>query len=580
MPLSDDELRTRLQLGEDSRWEFKQFEFRDSRPISPQRDDLADEIAAFANAQGGTLLCGVTDSGDIQPMSRAQLDQVELRIVEICRDSIEPPLVPDVHRRQLDAHALLVVEIPPGTSAHEVKGRSSVRVGSSRRLMTSDERLRLSERRAQARHMWFDEQPVPQSGFASLDPALWRLLLSGRGLTDPERALRQMGLLSEDNQGVLRASVAGVLLCSQTPQDWLPQARITATRYSGTSQAAAQYDTREIEGPLRSQIAEAVAFVRRHNRVAAQKTPARVDTPEYSAKAVFEAVVNAVVHRDYSLAGSAIRLMIFDDRLEVISPGSLPNGLTPDGLASRQVTRNQTIASTLQRIEATSIDGAGDRQFLIERRGDGVPIILSETRATSGKEAEYRLIDETDLVLTLPAASLDRTQAIAVVTVYGDAQPLASVDVLALFPNKTWKRATTDGNGEVELELYATHLPMTVYAAAAGRAAGRIEGWIPADGALALDLEAAVDGGSTIFAEATGHIPRLRGRLNPILDTHGRTYIYADNVAVNQGQQQPVHFALGEPLDMVDSDGNRLEVVVVDIVGRSALLQYRQLPLA
>jgi len=68
--------------------------------------------------------------------------------------------------------------------------------------------------------------------------------------------------------------------------------------------------------------------------------------------------------------------------------------------------------------------------------------------------------------------------------------------------------------------------------------------------------------------------------LNPILDTHGRTYIYADNVAVNQGQQQPVHFALGEPLDMVDSDGNRLEVVVVDIVGRSALLQYRQLPLA
>jgi len=121
VPLSDDELRTRLQLGEDSRWEFKQFEFRDSRPISPQRDDLADEIAAFANAQGGTLLCGVTDSGDIQPMSRAQLDQVELRIVEICRDSIEPPLVPDVHRRQLDAHALLVVEISPGNSAHEVK---------------------------------------------------------------------------------------------------------------------------------------------------------------------------------------------------------------------------------------------------------------------------------------------------------------------------------------------------------------------------------------------------------------------------------------------------------------------------
>ena len=578
MPLSDDELRARLQLGEDSRWEFKQFDFRESRPISPQRDDLAEEIAAFANAQGGTLLCGVTDSGDVQVMSRAQLDQVEMLVVELCRDSIEPPLLPDVHRHQLDSRALLVVEIPPGTSAHEVKGRSSVRVGSSRRIMTSDERLRLAERRAQARYRWFDEQPVPNTGIASLDPALWRPLLSTRGVSQPEQSLMQMGILTEDSDGMLRATVAGVLLCCQTPHEWLPQARITATRYSGNSQASGQSDTREINGPLRAQITEAMAFVRRHNRVAARKTPARVDMPEYSTRAVFEAVVNAVVHRDYSLAGSAIRLLIFDDRLEVVSPGSLPNGLTPENLASRQVTRNQALASVVQRVEATAIEGAGDRQFLMERRGDGVPIILSETRATSGKEAEYRLIDDTDLVLTLPAASLDRTEAAVVVTVYADAQPIAGVDVLALFPNKTWKRATTNGDGEVELDLYATHLPMTVYAAAPGRAAVRIEGWVPADGALALDLEAVADGGSAIFAEATGQIPGLKGRLNPILDTHGRTYIYANNISVNQGRQQPVNFSLGEPLDMVDADGNRFETVVVDIVGRSALLQYRRLP--
>ncbi len=579
MPLSDDELRMRLQLGEDSRWEFKQFDFRDSRPISPSRDDLADEIAAFANALGGTLLCGVTDDGDVQLMSRAQLDQVEMLVVEVCRDSIEPPLVPDVHRRQLDSRALLVVEIPPGTSAHEVKGRSSVRIGSSKRIMTSDERLRLAERRAQARYRWFDEQPVSNSGIASLESALWRPLLSTRGAMQPEQSLMQMGILTEDSDGTLRATVAGVLLCSQTPHEWLPQARITATRYAGQSQSSGQSDAREITGPLSAQIAEAMAFVRRHNRVAARKAPERIDVPEYSTRAVFEALVNAVVHRDYSIASSAIRLSIFDDRIEIVSPGALPNGLTVESMASRQVTRNETIASIVQRIEVESIAGAGERRFLVERRGDGVPIILSETRATSGKEAEYRLMDDTDLVLTLPAASLDRTEAIAVVTVYADAQPLADADVLALFPNKTWKRATTNDDGEVELDLYATHLPMTVYAAAPGRAAGRIEGWVPADGALALDLEAAAGGGSVIFSEATGHIPRLKGRLNSILDTHGRTYIYANNIAVNQGQQQPVNFALGQPLDMVDADGNRFEVVVADIVGRSALLQYRQLPL-
>ncbi len=578
MPLSDDELRARLQLGEDSRWEFKQFDFRDSRPISPQRDDLAQEIAAFANAQGGALLCGVTDAGTIQPMSRPQLDGVETLVVEISRDSIEPPLAPQIHRQELDGRILLIVEIPPGASAHEVKGRCFVRIGSSARLMTSDERHRLAERRAQSRHMWFDEQPVSHTGIASLDPTLWRPLLSARGSADPERALRQMGILSDDAQGVPRASVAGILLCSQTPQAWLPQARITATRYSGKSQASGQSDTREIDGPLRTQITEAMAFVRRHNRVAARKTPARIDTPEYSTRAVFEAVVNAVVHRDYSLAGSAIRLMIFDDRLEVISPGSLPNGLTPEGLASRQVTRNQALASLVQRVEATAIEGAGDRQFLMERRGDGVPIILEETRAVSGKEATYQLVDDTDLILTIPAATLESSPAAAVVSVYSNSRPQGGVDVVALFPNRTWKRVTTDDNGEAVLDLYATHLPMTVFAAAPGRCAGHVERWVPAEGALSVEMDGLDEGGSVILAEATGQVPGLNGRLNPKLDTHGRTYLYADNIAVNDGQPQPVNFMYGEPLEMVDADGNRFEIVVVDIVGRSALLQYRRLP--
>ena len=579
MPTSDDELRTRLRLGEDSRWEFKQFEFRGDRPVSPQRDDLAQEIAAFANAQGGSLLCGIADSGAVQAMTRPQLDSVEAMIVEMCRDSIEPPLAPEVHRRELDAQAFLIVEIPPGTGAHEVKGRCFVRVGSSARQMTSDERRRLAERRAQSRQQWFDEQPVPHTGMASLDPALWRPLLSARGLAEPERALRRMGILSEDAHGVLRASVAGVLLCSQTPQDWLPHARITATRYAGASQAAGQSDAREIEGPLRAQVAEAMAFVRRHNRVAAHKTPARVETPEYSTRAVFEAVVNAVVHRDYSLAGSAIRLMIFDDRLEVVSPGSLPNGLTPEGLASRQVTRNQTITSAVQRIETAAIDGAGDRQFLMERRGDGVPIILEETRAVSGMEATYRLVDDTDLVLTMPAATLETSPAAAVVSVHSRSQPQAGVEVAALFPNKTWQRATTDSRGEASLDLYATHLPMTVFAAAPGLRAGLIERWVPADGALGIELDRLDDGGSVIFSEATGRVPGLSGTLSPVLDTMGRTQVHAADIAVNEGQQQPVGFAYGEPLDMVDADGNRFEVAVVDIVGRRALLQYRRLPL-
>ena len=577
MTISDEELRTRLRLGEDSSWEFKEFEFRGDRPVSPSRDDVADEIGAFANAHGGTLLCGVADDGTVQGMTREQLERVGSLIVEMCRSSIEPPLEVEVHKMELDGVALVVVEIPAGPAQHQSKGRSYVRVGNSKQQMTSDERLRLAQRRSQARYMWFDEQPVPETGFASLDPSLWRPLLSAQGALNPELALTQMGILRDDSDGVIRATVAGVLLCSTAPEVHLPQVRITATRYDGVSQSSGQIDSRVITGPLNAQVAEAMAFVRRHNRVAARKTPARVDVPEYSDKAVFEAVVNAVVHRDYSISASAIRLMMFDDRLEIVSPGSLPNGLTLDSMASRQVTRNETIASIVQRMEGDKIDGAGERRFLVERRGDGVPIILSETRAASGMDAAYRLIDDTDLVLTIPAASLEQTPASAVVTVYGETGPLEGAEVLALFPNKTWKSAKTNGDGEAVFDLYATHLPMTVFAAAPGRVAGHIGRWVPAEGAMAFKLEALTDGGSAIFAESTGHVPGLNGRLNPILDTLGRTYIYASTVAVNQGLQQPVNFAVGEPLDMVDSDGNRFEVVVVDIVGRSALLQFRRL---
>ena len=77
MSFSAEEIGLRLRLGEDSHWEFKQFEFRGDRPIGPDRDSLADALAAFANGNGGVMLCGVTDDGRIQGMTRGQLDETE-----------------------------------------------------------------------------------------------------------------------------------------------------------------------------------------------------------------------------------------------------------------------------------------------------------------------------------------------------------------------------------------------------------------------------------------------------------------------------------------------------------------------
>ena len=576
MTYSDDEVRRHLLLGEDSQWEFKEVFFADNRPRDPRRDDWADEIAAFANAGGGMMLCSVTDEGDVLEMSREQMNQLELLIAEVCTDSIRPPIRVDIFRRDTsEGKSFLMVEVPEGHAQHDSPGGSFIRVGSTKRRITSEERLRLAQRRGQASFLWFDKQPVDGTGFGTLDDAFWKPLVSAEGAADPELALEKMGLLAVDQNGTLRATVAGVLLCSSSPEHWLPNACITATRYRGADRASGQLDSQIIGGPIDKQVREALAFAVRNMSVAARKEPARQDLPQYSERALFEALVNAVVHRDYSIRGSRIRLAMFEDRLEICSPGSLPNNLTIESMGERQSTRNEVLTSILGRMNVGGIEGVGGRQFFMERRGDGVPIIRRETQELSGVLPTFRLVDEAELCLTIPAALLEFTPANAVISVRSSREPMQGADVLVLFPNKTWKHAVTDANGEARVDLHSIHLPMVVFVAAEGYAAGLEQDWIPAKRPLAVELTSIPGGGSVIYREATGYISGLSGRLNPIRDAYDRTYLYASNISINEGKQQPVHFILGEDLLLTDSNGNEALVRVVDIVGQSALLEYR-----
>ena len=576
MSFSVEQIERQIRLGEDSEWEFKRLEFSGDRLKSPRRDDLADEVAAFANSNGGVLLCGVTDAGEVRGMSRGQMDALERLLVEVCADSITPPVNPRILRKEVSGgKPVLLVEVQAGHSQHDSPGGSFHRVGSSKRKMTSDDRMRLAQRRGQARFLWFDKQPVQETGFGTLDEDLWKPLLSAEGAADPALALEKMGLLARDENDTLRATVAGVLLCCRSPEQYLPNACITATCYRGEDRASGQVDAQTIGGPLNRQIAEAVAFAVRNMRVAARKAPAREELSQYSEEALFEAVVNAVVHRDYSIRGSRIRLSMFSDRVEIQSPGVLPNGMTVEDMQYRQSTRNEVLASALGRVPATGIRSSGGRLFMMERRGDGVPIIRRETRELSGASAEFKLVGGADLRVTLPAASLEPTSSSVIITARCAGRPAAGIELLALFPNKTWRQATTDDNGKAKVDLYATHLPMTVFAAAAGYAAHVERDWIPAKSPLALEMRRLPDGGSTIFPQATGHIPGLAGHLNPVKDNSDRTYLYASNISINDGRQQPVHFTLGESLSLTDADGRELAVSIEEIIGRSALLEYR-----
>ena len=262
----------------------------------------------------------------------------------------------------------------------------------------------------------FDESVVPATARSDLHYSLTRRFLAGDAVDDDSSTaagdaspgasaddlLRKLRIVADDVDGRARLTLAGVLLCTEEPQRWLPHAYVQAVSYAGErTDADYQTDARDIGGPVDQQVAESLHFVRRNMLVRATKETARVERPQFSVRAVFEALVNAVAHRDYSISGARVRLHLFGDRLELYVPGALANTLTPDSLHLRQANRNELIVSLLARCPAPS--GVG-RTRLMDRRGDGVPIIRRECEELSGRLPEYRLLDDSELLLVMPAA--------------------------------------------------------------------------------------------------------------------------------------------------------------------------------
>ena len=397
MFLSLTELLEKIMLGEDSTIELK----RDM----PHRDSMADEIAAFANDEGGVLLIGVDDYGEIVGLELQELERVEKTVVEICEDSIEPPIRIFTEKLRLDDKNILKIELRRSPFVHKTSNGYFIRQGSSKREMTTEQLARLIQSRSQARIIRFDEQLVPNTHKSTLRESLYRRFIAEDATEDDiEDLLLKRTLLVQEGREI-RASVAGVLMCHDIPDDYLYNSFIQAVYYSGkVKDANYQIDAKDFRGPLDQQIIDAFKFVQKHNEVSARKEVGRIDQPQYSMRAVFEAIVNAVVHRDYSKYGSKIRLFMFADRLELYSPGALANTLTIEKLPYNQATRNELLARLLS--EITLDDDVGKqvkRRHFLEGRGEGVGIILNESGVLSGKTPIYELFNE-ELCLTIFAA--------------------------------------------------------------------------------------------------------------------------------------------------------------------------------
>lgn len=407
-----EQLLKQIRLGEDSALELKDLRYKGNHVNEPHRNSIADELAAMANTANGVFILGVDDkSRTIVGIPEEKLDAVETWLRGVCNDLITPQLYCRIRKIPVATddgveRIIVRVDVPRSLFVHQSPGGYFHRIGSSKRQMTPDVLARLFQQRSQARIIRFDEQSVTTAPSNCLDKRIWQKFRTALSPTDDDEFLLKIKLLTQDEDGNICPSVSGILMAAEHPHEFLTNAFIQAVVYRGTERNAAyQLDAKDIVGPLDVQIADACKFVEKNMKVIAVKEPARRDIPQYAMQAVFEAIVNAVAHRDYSIQGSKVRLHMFSDRLEIFSPGTIANTMTIDSLPLRQASRNELLTSLLARCPMPSTDISSQRSFLMDKRGEGVPIILSESRKLSGRLPDYRLLDDSEVLLTIFAAS-------------------------------------------------------------------------------------------------------------------------------------------------------------------------------
>jgi ATP-dependent DNA helicase RecG len=406
------EVLEQIRLGEDSRVEFKRVVVEDGKVKAPNAESLCQEIAALANTIGGRLILGVDDKfrdgfREVPGVDLDHLDIVGTWVETNAQGRIDP--VPVIYLRRMtvpdrsgEERIVMLVDVPRSLFVHAVNGSYFRRQGSAKVAIPPNELLRLMQSRQRAGTLGFDEMPVIGCRLSDLSAELYARFL---GNTDEpaELRLRKLKLLVSGEPGEEWASVAGVLMAAPEPRQWLAHAYVQCVRYLGDERnAEQQHDAADVAGPLDRQINEATAFVLRNMRVGARKHLGRVDVPQFDAQAVFEAIANAVAHRDYSIPGSPVQVHQFADRLEITSPGALPNSQSVESIALRTATRNELLTNLLARTPVTV--EAASRTRVMEKRGEGIPLIRTRSRELSGRAPRFELLGDNALRVTLFAA--------------------------------------------------------------------------------------------------------------------------------------------------------------------------------
>lgn len=337
--------------------EGKILEFKENTKSLPK---IIQTIVAFANTAGGTLIIGIKDKTK-EVIGLTNILEEEERIANAIADSVFPLLIPSLQLHTWRDRDLLLISVPHSFGPYYIKSKgveegTYVRFGSTNRLADAATILEIQRLKE---HKYFDEQPNFDCAVSGINFDLAKELFAkiSKKLTD--RTAKSLGLIVQHHTKELPSNGA-ILLFADHYREFFPDAIIRLGRFLGIDKSQI-LDQQDLEIPISKALEPIITFIRRHTSLAAEiGEMRRKDIPQYPPAVVREAVINALLHTDYSIKGSSIQVAIFDDRIEITNPGCLPFGLSFEAaLSGISQLRNRVIGRVFRELNLIEQWGSG-----------------------------------------------------------------------------------------------------------------------------------------------------------------------------------------------------------------------------
>ncbi len=356
-------LAKQIQKGESKTLELKEK--------LPKNTNIAKTVIAFSNTAGGKLIIGVNDKREVVGLEDIALFEIQDKIASIISDQCSPNIIPEIYSVNIENKLVLVIEVVRGNlKPYFLKNQGKangtyIRIGATNRLADLEN---INELERQKRHISFDEEVCYETTFENLDtsPLFDRFEKIGRPLNLEK--LRNLKLVNSENNILYPTNALMILLGK------FPHCIVKCARFKGKTMDVF-IDKKEYTGNIFSILENTQHFILNHIKLGAIiKGLYRKDVYEIPEVAIREALVNALIHRDYVNRGRDIKVGVYDDVVNIVSPGSLPNNITMEDIFSgRSESRNRVLANIFKELGLIEQWGSGINRIINSCKEYGLP---------------------------------------------------------------------------------------------------------------------------------------------------------------------------------------------------------------